>query len=361
MVPESTRTPEEAQPATTFIYALVEPRPGHPNFGRVRYVGKSNQPKERLQRHLKWDKANERKSRWLAQLSSIGMEPQLVILEECAFEDWQAREHYWEQHLRMEGEPLTNLAEGGRGRIYYTATEEYREKCRQAQAKLNGDPERRAKRSASARRRWTDPDFRARMYTARIGKKRSTDFCSQMREKTIQTLERWKETGTAPPGQVKYWEGFVSPEGEAIEPIWNLTAWCAERGFKYQGMRLVYLGTNPSYRGWTCNRPEAVAARAARGLPPSTSPQSRRGQPRTEATRLRMQEAQITRYGRVWVGFRTPDGTPVEAFQNLRIFCEANGLSRFAMWKVYHGERPHHKGWTCPRPTGPGGQLLLPL
>lgn len=92
----------------TFIYALVDPL-----THAVRYVGKANNPAQRLSSHLAGDGCNTWKDRWLGNLEACGMLPDLRILEECEYADWPERERWWIRQLRAFGEPLTNIAEGG--------------------------------------------------------------------------------------------------------------------------------------------------------------------------------------------------------------------------------------------------------
>lgn len=42
---------------------------------------------------------------------------------------------------------------------------------------------------------------------------------------------------------------------------------------------------------------------------------------------------------------RSPDGVTYTG-SNLSEFCDTNDLSKFAMYDVFAGRRPHHKGWT---------------
>lgn len=105
----------------TFIYALRDP-----NNGSIRYVGKSNTPEVRLRAHLAPAnlKADTHKNRWLKSLN--GVSPELVILEECSHEGWQAREQFWVSQYPN----LTNGTAGGEGST--GATPETRRKLSEA-------------------------------------------------------------------------------------------------------------------------------------------------------------------------------------------------------------------------------------
>lgn len=93
-----------------YIYCLVCPL-----SGGIRYIGKSIRPKERLQNHMN-EKSKCHRSNWLASLKSIGLKPELVILEEVSDDQsWQEREKHWIYHGKELGWKLTNNTSGGDG------------------------------------------------------------------------------------------------------------------------------------------------------------------------------------------------------------------------------------------------------
>lgn len=104
----------QSNPNTTFIYGLVDPRTGH-----VRYVGKSHNPKNRLQNHLtpRQLKSKSHKNSWLRGLLDSGYKPRLVLLEEVNESKWQEAERRWIVYYRsLPGyPPLTNGTSGGDG------------------------------------------------------------------------------------------------------------------------------------------------------------------------------------------------------------------------------------------------------
>lgn len=90
----------------TYIYGLIDPR-----NGRVRYVGKSDNPKSRLGDHLK-DKSLCHRTNWVRSLLSEGIKPELVILENVVG-DWKEAERKWIAHFGREN--LVNGTDGGDG------------------------------------------------------------------------------------------------------------------------------------------------------------------------------------------------------------------------------------------------------
>lgn len=177
----------DCTPSTTFIYALLDSRTGH-----IRYVGKSDNPDQRLLRHTK-ERGSAHKNNWLRQLEREGLWPVLRVIEECSRDNWQERERYWIAFYREAGEPLTNILGGGQGMFEPTpehrariaavqkekwADPEYRERQSRVLAASHdeqwtakrvatfkvtmADPERRAKKSAAQTEQWSDPEYRAK-------------------------------------------------------------------------------------------------------------------------------------------------------------------------------------------------------
>ena len=62
----------------TFIYALIDPITTH-----IKYIGKSNNPKNRFLRHINdTHKNRSHKNSWLKYLLSMNLLPELFILDE---------------------------------------------------------------------------------------------------------------------------------------------------------------------------------------------------------------------------------------------------------------------------------------
>lgn len=93
----------------TFIYTL-----NCPETGMVRYVGKSNNPKQRLSAHLSLKKPSKKTS-WILGLKNKNSLPKLEIIDEVPCCDWE----FWESHyiklFKSCGANLFNLTSGGTG------------------------------------------------------------------------------------------------------------------------------------------------------------------------------------------------------------------------------------------------------
>lgn len=94
---------------TTFIYGLNDPE-----TGECRYVGKSNNPHERLSDHFTEcrDKTH-RRANWLNSLAAKGLKPTLQIIDEVPFEHWKQLEVAYIEFFRERGFDLTNGTPGG--------------------------------------------------------------------------------------------------------------------------------------------------------------------------------------------------------------------------------------------------------
>ncbi len=95
----------------TFIYTLKDPI-----TDEIRYVGKSDDPKNRLVEHLKKSKYTKtHKNNWIISLLDKDLKPILEILDVVDTDNWGFWEKYWISQLRTWGFKLTNISEGGDG------------------------------------------------------------------------------------------------------------------------------------------------------------------------------------------------------------------------------------------------------
>lgn len=93
----------------TFIYALVDPRDGG-----IRYIGKADDPKTRLQYHLAHcERRKNRCSRWIRSLRDEGKRPELTVIASVPLESWA----HWERYFIAEFTPLFPLLNANRGGV----------------------------------------------------------------------------------------------------------------------------------------------------------------------------------------------------------------------------------------------------
>lgn len=91
---------------TTFIYALKEP-----DTGEIRYVGKADDPRERLRVHL-CDKKRNHRTNWI---NSLAGKPVLEVVDEVPVEHWPQLEVAYIEFFREQGCNLVNGTLGGEG------------------------------------------------------------------------------------------------------------------------------------------------------------------------------------------------------------------------------------------------------
>lgn len=92
----------------TFIYGLTEK-----GTKEIKYVGKSNNPKRRMQQHV-CDSANRKtpKDYWIQSVLKKGCQIDLIILEEVEYDSWEEKEKYW---INFYKNKIKNCSEGGYG------------------------------------------------------------------------------------------------------------------------------------------------------------------------------------------------------------------------------------------------------
>jgi hypothetical protein len=111
--------------AVTKIYTLSDPF-----TDKVRYVGRTNQPKIRLYNHIR--SANIlRKTKnhaWINSVISKGGKPIMHIIDECESENYAELEMFYISLFKGLGFNLTNLTDGGDGSLGRPATDENKKK-----------------------------------------------------------------------------------------------------------------------------------------------------------------------------------------------------------------------------------------
>lgn len=109
---------------------------------------------------------------------------------------------------------------------------------------------------------------------------------------------------------IKTYHGFIAPNGERVETIINLAAFCRENGLDKTHMVAVANGRIYSHRGWTYNN----------------------GRQNLSSTKT-------------YHNFVNPEGQ-LTTITNLSLFCRENNLCVVKMHNVKSGKRKSHKGWT---------------
>jgi predicted GIY-YIG superfamily endonuclease len=94
----------------TFIYALC-----CPITEEVKYIGKSNNPKQRLSKHKSVKDNNIDKKLWIDHLLKNNLSPKLKILEEVSIEEWKEKEKFYIKKYKDLGYNLYNICGGANG------------------------------------------------------------------------------------------------------------------------------------------------------------------------------------------------------------------------------------------------------
>lgn len=92
-----------------YIYGLIDPI-----TGLIRYVGKSVNPRKRLNDHCKrCSKSPSHINSWLLGLKKISMKPEILILDEVCENNWIFWEQFYISLLKSWGLSLVNMTDGG--------------------------------------------------------------------------------------------------------------------------------------------------------------------------------------------------------------------------------------------------------
>lgn len=187
-----------------YIYALVDPR-----TDRVKYVGKTNCPRQRLYGHTN-SKGKTPVTVWCRALKRLGLSPTMEIIEAC--DDWQDAERFWIEEFRRVGLFLLNFTDGGDGglgrivtpeqRAQASAsqkgkkknlTDESRARIREARARQVITPQTKEKISASLKGRPKPPRTPER--ARKIGdKNRGRKWSDEMRARQSAITKKWANT-----------------------------------------------------------------------------------------------------------------------------------------------------------------------
>jgi len=109
--------------SATLVYALLDPRDG-----RLRYIGKTTEPRRRFLFHYRADTRGHCK-KWEALLLRLGLRPIPVPIEWVEDAHWGAeREKEWIRRARAVGCSLVNATDGGEGTFGFVPTADTRAK-----------------------------------------------------------------------------------------------------------------------------------------------------------------------------------------------------------------------------------------
>jgi group I intron endonuclease len=109
---------------------------------------------------------------------------------------------------------------------------------------------------------------------------------------------------------VKTYDGFIDPDGQEVDSITNLAAFCREHNLDNTHMVAVANGRICSHRGWT-----------------------------------HINSKQNLLKSKAYNGFISPAGECVP-IHNLTLFCKENKLCVVHMHEIRSGKKKSHKGWT---------------
>lgn len=140
----------------TYIYALTESI-----NDKIRYIGKSNNPKKRYNIHTFYEKGKNYKNSWIKSLKNKGLIPNIKIIEECDKNNWQEREIFWINFYKNAGARLTNLTNGGDG--LNNPSEETKRKISENSKKLWQNEEYRKKHKLERKKRYSNKEYRKKL------------------------------------------------------------------------------------------------------------------------------------------------------------------------------------------------------
>jgi hypothetical protein len=188
----------------------------------MRYIGKALDMRVRYRRHFsRCRHEHSRKAEWIHELRAAGLEPDTIVLEDCAPSESAAREKYWIARARWRGIPLLNMKHGGQGRLDTSA--ETRKRISEGNKGKGHGPEWRAAHAATLRGRKASVETKAKMSRALTGNERA---------------RKWDYTAIFPDGRrvaIENVAAFCKEHGHTPQSIWNVAAGKRQTNF---GLRL---------------------------------------------------------------------------------------------------------------------------
>lgn len=245
------------------IYGLVDPQ-----TKEVRYIGKTIQTlNRRLYKHIYDSKylieSKTHKNNWIRKLTSLGLKPEIILLEENINSDWSKIEIDYIKKYKELGCNLTNSTEGGEGQ----------------HGRLMSD-ETKAKISIANKGKVRDIETRKRISNARTGivlSEETKNKISESKKGCTHTLESNLKRSEKMKGDKNHFYGKKHSKdvlskissvnkgnsnrskkvkqidivtGEVIK-IWDSSRLAAnELGINYKGISKVCNGNKKTYKGY---------------------------------------------------------------------------------------------------------------
>jgi len=313
--------------STVYIYGLCDPR-----TDEVRYIGKTkHSPAFRLRGHIAAAKSGHKRhtTYWINELLSIGLRPNIYVIERVDGEIWDRAERYWIAYFRSLGCNLTNHGDGGEGGHNSSP-----EKRAQLSARLRGrpcSPETRAKISAAQIGKIIPPEQREKISRAGKGKTppnkgkiMSDEFRQKMsgivkgRRSAMNGKRHTPESIAKTAESKSHYYLITSPDGQETK-IKGLIQFCKENGIPLNRMYDCAAGTRSDWHGWKAKRADVRSTETPVYIPPPPQPRFR---------------------------YRAISSTGEEIItDSLRNFCAVHNLSNGSVYLMLAGKRNHVKGW----------------
>ena len=164
------------------IYLLSDPITSAP-----RYVGATNNLRIRINNHL-LGYSNGRCKNWIKSVLRLGLKPLVEILEVVEKPQRQDAERAWILGFRQTGADLTNLTDGGEGRLGYNLGPETKSKISASKIGKKRSPETIAKVAAALRGRKHSPETREACRVRMMGNRYAVGHSHPQSQETKERL-----------------------------------------------------------------------------------------------------------------------------------------------------------------------------
>lgn len=207
-----------SQAAMASVYALIDPR-SH----QLRYIGKALKTEQRERNHFNQCKyEHSPKGEWMRELRSAGLQPEMIVIDECEPAESANREKYWIARALSRSAPLLNMKSGGQGRVKTSA--ETRRRISEAVKGKGHGAEWRVNHAEFMRGRKASLETKAKMGRAQTKN---------------QNARKWNYTAIFPNGRREEIENvavFCKKHSFTPQEIWNFAAGMAQAR---SGLRFV--------------------------------------------------------------------------------------------------------------------------